>query len=358
MSEQCKFVRRPRSCRGAMTSFLVWAMVGCSDATPPGGGTLDFEIASGDQQVGEVGLPLPEPIVVRVRDQEGRPVAGLVVNFVVVKGGGSVFAGSANTTAEGVAQEIWTLGQSTRDSQQVEVRAVDGMTGEPHVYATFTAIPRAGPPYNASVIVDTLWSAVGLPVHTPYVQLEDQYGNVVPGASVGFTVTAGGGSVAATPLITDANGRVRANWMLGPTAGMDAQEITLNSDAQFYFDNKNTARVSAYPTTNRHLVIASGDGQTASAGSQLPERLVVKVVDDSGADVVDFLQYPMRVEFTSGGGSLGESGDIALPPRLCVNGSLTTACYFLVKLGPEPGQNRFTVSLYGVGEVVFTATGT
>jgi hypothetical protein len=358
MLERHKLAGQPSSCPTTITVFLAWMLVGCSDATPPGGGTIDLEIASGDQQTGEVAQPLPDPLVVRVRDQGGRPVAGLVVNFVVVKGGGSVFAGSASTTAEGLAQEHWTLGQFTRDSQQLEVRAVDGVTGEPHVYATFTATPRAGPPYNASIIVDTLWSAVGLPVHTPFVEISDFYGNQVPEVSVAFTVTAGGGSVAASPLITDANGSVRPNLTLGTTPGMEAQELTVSSDAQFYVGNVNVARVSAYPTTNRRLVIAAGDGQTGPAGNQLPERLVVKVVDDSGADVTDFLQYPMRIEFTSGGGSFGESGDNALPPRLCANGSTTTACYFLVKLGPSPGQNTFTVTLYGVGAVILTATGT
>src|SRR5688572_14226170 len=161
MPEQRKLVGLPRSCRTTIAVFLAWTLLGCSDATPPGGGTLNLEIAGGDEQIGEVAQPLPDPLVVRVRDQAGRPVPGLVVNFVVVKGGGSVFAGSASTTAEGVAQERWTLGQSTRDSQQVEVRAVDGVTGEPQVYATFTATPRAGPPYNASMLVDPPVSAAG-----------------------------------------------------------------------------------------------------------------------------------------------------------------------------------------------------
>src|SRR5438477_10760974 len=52
------------------------------------------------------------PITVHVADANGVAVAGQLVNFVVVSGGGHVFAGSGQTTASGDAKDLWTLGLS------------------------------------------------------------------------------------------------------------------------------------------------------------------------------------------------------------------------------------------------------
>jgi hypothetical protein len=70
-------------------------------------------------------------------DGKGHPVKGQLVNFVVVEGGGTVFAGSAITDNKGVAQDYWTLGCC--ESQALEVRAVDPTTGKKYTYARFTA---------------------------------------------------------------------------------------------------------------------------------------------------------------------------------------------------------------------------
>src|SRR5690349_7706128 len=72
---------------------------------------------SGMDQSALVGQALPNPVVVRVVDASAHPVPGQIVNFVVTSGGGHVFAGAAITNASGLAQEIWTLGPVSTDSQ-------------------------------------------------------------------------------------------------------------------------------------------------------------------------------------------------------------------------------------------------
>ena len=67
-----------------------------------------------------------------------------LVNFRVIAGGGSVFAGSALTNKDGIAQERWTLGTVAGDTQRVEARAVDPETGAGVVFAVFRAIATAG----------------------------------------------------------------------------------------------------------------------------------------------------------------------------------------------------------------------
>jgi N-acetylneuraminic acid mutarotase len=105
--------------------------------TPPPSEGLSLSVVSGNQQSGSPGQELPKPLVVKVTKPNGRPVNNQVLNFRVVSGGGSVFAGTALTDSRGIAQERWTLGSD--GPQKVEVRAVDNRTGAPLVFATFTA---------------------------------------------------------------------------------------------------------------------------------------------------------------------------------------------------------------------------
>jgi len=100
-------------------------------------GSLSLSVISGDKQTGPPGTELPAPLVARVEDSRGRAVGGQIVNFVVVSGGGSVFAGAAITGRDGIVQERWTLGSS--GPQHVEARAVDNQTGEKLTFAVFTA---------------------------------------------------------------------------------------------------------------------------------------------------------------------------------------------------------------------------
>ncbi len=118
---------------------------------------LSMSVVSGDGQHGPPGTELPDPLVVRVEDARGRPVAGQIVNFRVVSGGGSVFAGAAISNRSGLVQERWTLGFG--GPQQVEARAIDPATGDPLTFAAFTAtfdsVPPSGdslPPITSNVV--------------------------------------------------------------------------------------------------------------------------------------------------------------------------------------------------------------
>jgi len=67
-------------------------------------------IISGNNQAAVAGSVLPLPLLVKVSDQYGNPVAGVVVAFEVTGGGGSVSQASATTASNGQAQVNWTLG--------------------------------------------------------------------------------------------------------------------------------------------------------------------------------------------------------------------------------------------------------
>jgi hypothetical protein len=119
------------------------AVVECSEQaveprSPQEWPAVRLDIVSGQDQTGVPGTQLPNPLVVRVLDASGIPVKGQLVNFRVTEGGGSVFAGAALTSTNGLAQEWWTLGPAA-GLNTVEVRAVDSETGEKLTFATYHA---------------------------------------------------------------------------------------------------------------------------------------------------------------------------------------------------------------------------
>ena len=64
---------------------------------------------SGDQH-GTPGAPLPKPLVVEVRDENGSALVGVPVTFVVTAGGGTLGVANTSTDANGRAVSSLTLG--------------------------------------------------------------------------------------------------------------------------------------------------------------------------------------------------------------------------------------------------------
>jgi hypothetical protein len=142
---------------GALGIALVLGAA-CADDTSKSTGAdaaadgITFEVVSGSNQSAPAGTELPQPLVVRARNSAGSAVANQIVNFRVVAGGGSVFAGTAKTDGSGYAREWWTLGP-TAGLNRIEARAVNASTGERQVFGTFEATGLAERPAVASVTV-------------------------------------------------------------------------------------------------------------------------------------------------------------------------------------------------------------
>lgn len=130
---------------------------------PPEPGPAVAMSAAATVQSAEVGARVS--VAATVTDAAGLAVAGQVINFVPVpvypgsdQGTGSVHAGSAISTAAGVAREIWTLG--TRAGEQVlEARAVNQVTGDP-IVVRIAVHARPGPTVSHRVLPE------GVSVHT------------------------------------------------------------------------------------------------------------------------------------------------------------------------------------------------
>jgi hypothetical protein len=156
------------------------------DSTHQPGPVALMSVISGGTQTAQVATELPQAIAVRATDAESLPVPQQIINFVVVSGGGSVFAGTAQTNSQGEARERWTLGP-TAGEQVLEARAVDPTTGDPIVFSRITAQASPGPVANLSFrnLHDSFLNPYELQVGdtldltTIVVEGVDQYGNAI-----------------------------------------------------------------------------------------------------------------------------------------------------------------------------------
>ena len=204
--------------RGALAAALATlaACGGDRKAAPEPPRATTIEAVTSVTMTAIVGADVPEPPTVRVRDQAGRPMAGVSVVFGMYAYGGSIQQLSAFTGSDGTASVLrWTLGPTS--GQQQLAASVGSLT--PLVFTT-NALP--GPLSRiAAAWGGTIGGTVGDPSpRTANVLALDSYGNVVSGVTVAFNVVAGGGSVANPTSTTGAAGTATPGaWTMGPTPG-------------------------------------------------------------------------------------------------------------------------------------------
>ena len=137
------------SIRRRWTSLIVLALClaagACGDVLlPPDSRPSAITKTGGDAQSAVAGGILPQPLVVRVADNQQRPVEGQTVVFTVVSGGGSVTPASALTGSDGQASANWTLGGAT-GAQSVQAQVTgDGLPASLVVTFAATAVSGSG----------------------------------------------------------------------------------------------------------------------------------------------------------------------------------------------------------------------
>lgn len=127
------------------------------------------------------------------------------------------------TGPDGLTRAIATLGTVSGDNRFTTGIKVDGVlgpiaTGGP----VFTATGVAGAPATLEAVSgDGQSGTVATLLAAPFVvEVTDRFGNAVSGATVDWTVAAGGGSILSSST-SGIDGRATANARLGTTAGSD-----------------------------------------------------------------------------------------------------------------------------------------
>ena len=166
----------------------------------------------------------------------------------------------------------------------------------------------------------------------------DQNGDPLPGATVTFAVTAGGGILSAATDTTDDNGLAATTLTLGSDPGRNTVTARVAELKPVIFG----AKGQAIPQS---LAKVSGDEQEAPAGAALPEPFVVEVRDQIGNPLAG---AQVRFAVTAGEGSLSATIDTT-----DANGLAASA----LTLGSLPGANTVSVRVAKLKPVAFIATG-
>jgi hypothetical protein len=284
-------------------------------ATGSAGAATTVVAAGGNNQTGTAGGPIPTPPSVKVTDANGNPVEGFNVNFSPGSGNGAVSGGSAVTNASGIAApESWVLGSIP--GAQTLVATAGSLTGSPITFSATAVAPI--PAKVVRISSDVQSGTVGKPVKdVPAVRVLDAANVPVPGYTVTFEVTGGGGSVTGATGVTNEGGYVSVgSWVLGPTPAtntLTATAGTLQGSPVVFTANG----VQPPPVA---IAIFAGQDQSALANTQVPIRPAVVVKDASGAGVPGItVVFSIR----SGSGSISGAGTVTDANGVATLGSWT-----------------------------------
>jgi plastocyanin len=242
--------------RLVFAGLAVAVMAACSSSDsptdPPTNGGPDttpssIRVGLGNNQTAVAGSELPEQLAAVVTNSEGSVISGVTVNWSVDAGGGSLGAATSSTNAQGLAFNTYTLGAEAGANQ---VRAAVQGT---NLSTTFTATATAPPPDTVATSIEITGgngqsAIVGEVLEDPLtVVVENASGGPIAGKLVGWSVTAGDGTILQTETVTNAEGVATNFYSVGSSVGTDSIEVVVaaNPDLKAVF----TANVTAAPAT-------------------------------------------------------------------------------------------------------------
>ena len=298
-------------------------------------GPGDIALYSGNNQFGRAGAELSEPLVVKVLDRRGQPLANQRVAFglAVEVSGAEITPGTAETGVDGTAEARWVLG-SVSGAQTAVARVI----GADDLEVRFNAIVgAAGPSHIEAVSGSGQAAPVGTELPDPLVvRVIDGFGNPVEGVTVSWAAEEG--RVSPDESVTGQDGRAITSWTLGTSAGSQSASATADLNGS-PVDFTATARAGSAD----RLLRVSGDDQSGRPGSRLANPLVVRLVDSEGNGVPN---RAVSWVVATGGGA-------AEPVTSTTDdgGRATTEW----TLGPGEGSNTLNAVVSGVGVVGFSA---
>ena len=305
---------------------------------PPEPDVASLVVLRGSGQAGTAGAPLADSLVVEVEDDQGTPVAGVEVSFIVVTGGagGEVHPAQVITDVGGRAAALGILGRSA-GSWSAEAR-VNGRNGELVARMVATVQPAAADTLIAEAGQDQGGRVEGTLADSLVVRVTDRFGNPVPGAEVRWNAV-GGGSVSQAVTLTGEDGRAGVVRVLGPRAG----EQSAVAEVDGLKGSPVTFHAVAAAKDAAALLPLSGGGQSGAVGDVLAQPLVVEATDELGNPIAG-----RTLTWTvSDGGTVDDGqGATGTDGRESVRWTL----------GTSTGEQRATAEAAGLAPVTFRAT--
>jgi adhesin/invasin len=333
---------------GAGGNTLTATVTGLPAATFSATGAADaattITLSAGDNQTATVNTAVAVNPEVVVTDQFGNPVSGVVVNFNVTAGGGSIAGASGATDALGHATGgSWTLGQ-TAGANTLEASS-GVLTGSPVI---FTATGTAGAATQLSITTQPSAAAASGAVlaQQPVLQLRDAFNNAVAQAGVSVTAAASSGGTLAGTTAASTSAGGQASFTDLALSGLAGNYTLSFSATGLTGATSGTITLSAGAAAS--ISLNAGNNQTATVDNNVAVAPSV-VVRDASNNPVSGVSVTFAV--TGGGGSVTGS-----PATTNASGIATVGSW---RLGTTAGPNGLSASSSGLSgsPVAFSATG-
>jgi alpha-tubulin suppressor-like RCC1 family protein len=292
------------------------------------GAAASLKLVSGDAQIGEGGIELPQAVRLRVTDVNGNGVEGTTVTFTIVAGGGHAFPGENTSDVAGNVTTGWTLGPVVGTQKLAATSA--GLAGSP---LTITATSTDVFPTHLAFAVQPANVVAGV-VFSPalVVRALDAQNNTSTSFTgpIGITLNGGqnGGTLSGTTSVSAVAGvatfsdvsikRADVTYVIGAFTGA----LLVGSVA---FDV-----VAAAPAT---IAKFGGDSQFGPTSLTLSTSLSVRLTDAFGN-----ITPGVTVTWTAGPGS----GSIGSPSSITNGQGIATNTW---TLGAATGAQTATASV-------------
>jgi adhesin/invasin len=208
--------------------------------------------------------------VVQVQDASGNPIrqAGTVIVASISAANTTISGETATTDENGRAAFSALTLTGIPGPKDITFSAGGLQSASARVTLVSVETVSAAPSHPVSAVVGTT-------VAGPVITWTLRDGATRPVADADFTlVLPSGGTAATLTPFSDANGAVQVgDWTLGTTAGYQYLVLRLPDGREF------RDSILATPGAPADVLIASGDGQEGTAGQDLPQPLVARVVD-------------------------------------------------------------------------------
>lgn len=247
-------------------------------ATAHDGKAVKIKKESGDIQFGTAGLPLKDPLIVKVVDKNDDPISDYPVTFTVEYGGGN-FSSESNpivrTNPFGHASKVLTLGRIA-GSNVVSVKAAglidspigftgQGVAGEAAKIVTWSGEQKTGP--------------VGGKISGIQVKVTDIFDNAVSGYTVNFAVNKGDATVNGSgSVVSGPDGIASVNLNLGNAIG----EVEIMAAAPGLIGDGLKIKVYAVASSAVSMKEYSGMNQQGTIERELVYPFSVMVFDQYG----------------------------------------------------------------------------
>lgn len=300
-------------------------------------------LGSGDLQTAPLGNPLGAPIVLRTLASDAVPVAGVIVNFAVSTGGGSLTVTTDTSDTNGEVSTGWTLG-SAFGVQTITATAA-GLSGSPLV---ISASASAGAPAQLAVVSQPVAGVAGETLAPAIViAVEDEQGNLVETFTGAVTLAlppAADATLGGTTTVNAVAGLATFNDLsldIVGAYGLIATSGSLTPDT--------TAAITVTAAAAARLTFITWPSGGV-AGTTLAPTTTVRALDAFGNDATGFTGN-ISLQLLDGTGTLGGTTSVA-----AVAGVATFADLSVDLIGDAYTLRAFSGALQPDTTTAFTIT--